>query len=78
MAKLSSALLKASVEVECPKCGFVLSAELLDAYRQVWRWCPCCRCRIRLAEPDGSLYGAMEEVDSVMGELQDSLKRMFG
>ncbi len=75
--RISSSLLEQLVGVNCPACQFGFEVEVADAACQVWRWCPCCRSRIRLMEPGGEVHGAMEEVESAMREFQKNLGRMF-
>ena len=54
------------VQVPCPVCGYGVEIQLLDARTQVWRWCPCCRVRIRMVEPDGSVSGAIAGAEDAM------------
>lgn len=74
---LSLELLQATIEVQCPRCEFGFEVELVDAYCQTYRWCPCCRALIHLVEPAGEVHGAIEEIDSAMRGLQRQLKGMF-
>ena len=74
---MSAELLDAWVDVECPACGFSFEIQLMDAYCQIWRRCPCCLASVRLIEPDASLHGAMRDVDSSMRDLERAL-RGFG
>ena len=73
---LSRQLLSMLVEIECPVCEFGFDIELIDAACQVWRWCPCCRVHIRMIESGGEVYGAMEEIDASMRELEKALRRL--
>ena len=66
---------RVTVEVPCPNCGYGVGAQLLDVRTQVWRWCPCCRARIRLVEPDGTVSGSIKAVDQALQSLTDTLKR---
>jgi hypothetical protein len=65
-----------TVEVPCPKCGYGVEIQLLDVRTQVWRWCPCCRARIRIVEPDGTVSGSTKTVDETLQSLADTIKRM--
>ena len=60
----------------CPRCGFLIEFQLLDARTQVWRWCPCCRGRIRLVEPDGTVSGGVSAVTEAMNSLEETIRRM--
>ena len=66
------------VEVLCPRCGYGVEVQLLDARTQVYRWCPCCRGRIHLVEPDGSVSVGVDVVEEAMQSLQETLRRAFG
>ena len=65
------------VEVPCPRCGYGVEIQLLDARTQSWRWCPCCRLRIRMVEPDGSVSASITAAERGMQSLQETLRRMF-
>jgi sRNA-binding protein len=64
------------VEVPCPRCGYGVEIQFLDARTQTWRWCPCCRVRIRMVEPDGSVSGSIDAVEDAMQSLAESIRRM--
>lgn len=66
-----------SVEVSCPACGFELEIQLLDVRTQVWRWCPCCRARIRLLEPDGSMSVGLARAEDAFRDLGKTMKKLF-
>jgi hypothetical protein len=65
------------LEVPCPGCGYRLQVQLVDAHTQVWRWCPCCRTRVRLVEPDGSVSVGLTGADEAMRELEATMKNLF-
>lgn len=62
------------VEVPCPGCGYHLEVQLLDVRTQVWCWCPCCRTRMRLVEPDGSVSVGLTAADEKMRQLEATMK----
>lgn len=70
-------ILKSLIAFPCPQCGYEVEIQLLDARVQAYRFCPCCRERIRLVDSDGSLFGALEAVDLAMKDFTNSLKGMF-
>ena len=74
MGPLSWSLLNAWIAVACPSCGYSLEVQMLDVVCQVWRWCPCCRTRIRLVEPTGEVSGAMREMDSTIAMFDRTLR----
>lgn len=65
-----------TLDISCPRCGYGVEIQLLDARTQVWRWCPCCRVRIRMVEPDGSVSGAVTAAEAAMNSLAETLRRM--
>lgn len=62
------------IEMECPRCRYVFDIQFLDASCQVYRSCPCCRIRIHFVEPDGSVSGGIQDIDSAFRELHKALK----
>ncbi len=75
--KLSFELLANLVSFPCPRCRYEVEIQLLDARVQAYRYCPCCRARIHLVDKDGSMFGAFEEVDHAMDQLNKALKGLF-
>lgn len=75
--KLSFEILASLVSFPCPRCGYEVEIQLLDARVQAYRYCPCCRARIRLVDADGSMFGALEEIDLAMKQLNKALKGLF-
>lgn len=75
--KLSAEILQNLVSFPCPDCGYEVEIQLLDARVQAYRYCPCCRVRIHLVDVDGSLFGALEDVDLTMDQLAKALKGLF-
>lgn len=67
----------ALLDVPCPRCAYLVEIQLLDARTQVWRWCPCCRARIRMVEPDGSVSGSIKGVENALRSLDETITRMF-
>jgi hypothetical protein len=65
------------IAVPCPACGYQLEIQLLDAATQARRWCACCRARIRLVEPDGTVSGGLTDAEAAFRLLEQSL-RNFG
>lgn len=65
------------VNVPCPVCGYGIEIQILDARTQVWRWCPCCRLRIRVVEPDGTVSGSLSGAEDALQSLADTIRRAF-
>lgn len=75
--KFSTEILKNLVSFSCPKCGYEVEIQLLDARVQAYRFCPCCHARIHLVDASGSMFGELEAIDLAMQELNETLRRMF-
>jgi len=65
------------IDFPCPACGFWLEVQLVDVLTQSYRWCACCRRRVRLLDSGGTVSGAVANVDAAMKELESQLKRLF-
>lgn len=74
---LSAAFAQSWIDVDCPACGFSLEIQLVDLLCQVYRRCPCCRCRIHLIEAGGEMHGALASMDSAVRDLERDLSRIF-
>ena len=72
---------QADIEFPCPACGpacgYGVAAQLVDVRTQVWRWCPCCRVRIRLVDSGGSVSGAVSSIEEAVRGFGRTLKGMF-
>jgi DNA-directed RNA polymerase subunit RPC12/RpoP len=68
----------ATVEMPCPACTYVSDVALVDVRTQSAVWCPCCRSRILLREPDGSASVAIKQVEQAMRDLEKTMKGLFG
>lgn len=75
--RLSGELLRDLIEGSCPSCGYGFEIQLIDAYTQVYRRCPCCRTLIHLIDSGGSVHGAMQDVDAAMQSLTKTMKGLF-
>lgn len=65
------------LHIPCPSCGYQLEVQVVDARTQVWRWCPCCRARVRLVEPDGSVSVGLTAANQVMRKLEATMGDLF-
>lgn len=74
---LTESLLREYIDVPCPACNYVFAVQLVDVRTQVYRRCPCCKRLIQLIDQGGSIFGAMESVESAMQELENTLKGLF-
>jgi len=65
-----------TLHAPCSRCGYLVEFQLVDAHTQVWRWCPCCRSRIHLVEPDGSVSGAVSGATEALNSLEETIRRL--
>lgn len=75
--RLSTLLLNAWVDVECPLCDFPFDVQMVDVVSQVWRWCPCCRARIRLVDDHGGTSTGLADADAAMRDFERMLGEML-
>lgn len=66
----------ARVDLQCPRCGYIVETTILDIRLQTHCWCECCRCRIQLREVDVSVTEATIEVDSALDRLANTMRRI--
>ena len=64
------------IVVNCPKCGYGMDVELRSVELQETVFCPCCKVATQLVDANASLYGAQEEIDSAINDLQRQLKKL--
>ena len=69
------------IVVNCPKCGYGMDVELrshsaINVELQETVFCPCCKVATQLVDANASLYGAQEEIDSAINDLQRQLKKL--
>lgn len=55
---LASQLLHADLELKCPACQYPIWVTWAEAEVQASILCPCCRARVRLTDPEGSMQNA--------------------
>lgn len=71
---LSTQLLRADVDVDCPVCGFSLWVRMSEIIAQVNVLCPCCRAGIQLVDDRGGLSTTGDAIEAL---ISDSLKGLF-
>ncbi len=77
MARSSDTILDSLIDINCPSCAYSFEIQVVDARVQAYRRCPCCRRLIRLVDSGGSMYGALEDVDDAMAELERTFKDLY-
>lgn len=66
MDGLSTQILRADIDVECPACKFLFWVRMSEIVTQVDVLCPCCRSRIRLIDDGGGASTLGPRLDSII------------
>jgi hypothetical protein len=56
-------------DVPCPRCGYEMSIQLVDARLERRLFCPCCKSAVQLVDAGASGHGAMRQVDEALRRL---------
>lgn len=75
MNDLTTQLLHADAEVDCPRCGFPVWLRLSEVIVQGTVLCRCCRLMIRLVDDRGNVATAG---DSIQSHMEQVMKETFG
>ena len=65
------------VDFECPTCGYMVDAQMIDVKTESTVSCHCCKTRIKLVDQDASTHTGMRDIESAMDDLENTLKN-FG
>lgn len=63
------------IDAPCPGCSYPVWVLIAEVSAQITVTCPCCRARIRLLDPDGSMQSASARLNKAIDELSKTLKR---
>ena len=75
MASLSREVMRHTLDVPCPGCGYlvwVIMAEIVSGSMVI---CPCCRVGIHLVDQTGSVQVAAAQMQAAVEALGDVFKR---
>jgi hypothetical protein len=75
MASLSRDVMRNTLDVPCPRCGYrvwVITAEIVCGSTVI---CPCCRVGIRLVDQTGSVQVAAARMQAAIQALGDVFRR---
>jgi hypothetical protein len=64
-------------DVDCPACGYPVWVRRSELAVQATVLCPCCRCRIRLVNPDGSAQTIDRQIDRMVENIENELDRIL-
>jgi DNA-directed RNA polymerase subunit RPC12/RpoP len=71
---VTSDLLGTDMEFPCPRCGYAIWAQWVQVAAQAAVLCPCCRVRVLLRDPTGSVQLAGERMQRALDTLAQALK----
>lgn len=77
MADLGREVLGHSLDLPCPRCGYLVWATYVEVVTQVRLLCPVCRVGIWLVDQTGSAQVAVSQVVDSITELEKTLKGLF-
>jgi hypothetical protein len=64
------------IEAPCPGCSFMIGLQYIDGVTRVWKWCPCCRRRVRFDDVTGSMATSVAGVQEAVDKVMDALRRI--
>ncbi|HEY6312354.1 MAG TPA: hypothetical protein VIY52_16340 [Streptosporangiaceae bacterium] len=73
-----SNLLGTDLEFPCPRCGYAIWVQWVEIVAQAAVLCPCCRVRVLLRDPTGSVQLAGERMQRAVDTLTQALKGFSG
>ena len=74
---LSDQLMHEFIECDCPVCAYPIEVQIVDVRTQAFAGCPCCHARIHLIDEDGSVFGALKDIDNAFDKLDQQIRGMF-
>jgi hypothetical protein len=66
------------LEFPCPRCGYAIWVQWVEVVAQAAVLCPCCRVRVLLRDPTGSVQMAGERMQRALDTLTQALKGFSG
>lgn len=75
MASLSREVMRHTVDVPCPRCGYLVWVIMAEIVSGSMVMCPCCRVGIRLIDETGSVQVAAAQMQAALDALGDVFKR---
>jgi hypothetical protein len=67
---------KLLIEIECPRCGYPIEIEMIDARLECRLFCPNCKSQVRLHDYESSLHAAQAEIHSGMERLTQAFREL--
>jgi hypothetical protein len=76
MESLSREIMRQTVDMACPSCGYSVWIVWAEVAAGVSVMCPCCHVRIRLIDETGSVQTAPGRVQEALQSLETALRGM--
>lgn len=65
------------IDIECPRCGYAVDLQLVDAKAEATMFCHNCKAIIRLRDHEASVHSGLAAIDAAFQKLEQTFKR-FG
>ena len=65
------------VEFHCPKCNYLVDVQLVDFKTKITVSCHNCKTSIRLQDSDATTHNSISQINSLMDDLDQTLKNIF-
>ncbi len=59
---------QAFIEVDCPRCRYPMSVQLLDVRLEAVVYCPNCKASIQMCDEDSSVDTGLKRIDDAMSD----------
>lgn len=73
ITSIESQVLRLDADVECPRCRYPFWVRMSEVIVQTTVLCPCCHCRVRLADDRGSVATAgaaiANQIENLLSDL---------
>lgn len=65
------------MNIECPKCGYQVDFQLIDAKTERKIYCHNCKTQIQLTDSEASVHTGIDKMTKSLKELENTIKN-FG
>ncbi len=73
---LGWSVLRSSVSAPCPKCGYHLDFQFVDARCGLVIICPACKSQVKLVDEDASVWKGGEDLDRTESDLRRTIDKL--
>jgi hypothetical protein len=71
---LATQFLHANLDVECPACEYPIWVTWAEVVVQASILCPCCRARVQLTDPEGSMQNAAHAAEQQINQILEGFR----